>query len=281
MAKTAVQDMTLYLGTPRFASGVRLAQLGFVATPSKAPWGKRPLPGVLFVLCQRGSLTCAVPDRPPASCRAGDLFVAFPGRRLTLSPTSKNARFAYLELQGSQAVLSVLGLGYGHAFCAPTAGTDWLDSLVPTVESCPLPGRDAQVLARLEQTLGDVWQDCLARSPVPAFFSALRAIHNLPPNALTTEKVAAALNISRASLNQLFLKGCGLRPGAYLAGLKAEIVRALLGNDLLTVSQIAARTGFSSAAALACFFRRQVGTTPHAYRKSGEQWADFERTTAT
>lgn len=273
--------MTLYLGTPRLASGVRLAQLGFVATPSVVLWRKRPLSGVMFVLCQRGSLTCAVSDRPPASCRAGDLFVAFPGRHLTVSPTSANARFAYLELQGPQAVLSVLGLGYGHAFCAPTAGTDWLDSLAPIVAAHPLRGRDAQVLAPLEQTLGVVWQDCRARSPAPAFFSALRAIHNLPSNALTTEKVAAALNISRASLNQMFLKGCGLRPGAYLARLKAEIVRTLLDDDFLTVSQIAARTGFSSASALACFFRRQVGTTPHAYRTRGERWANSERTIPT
>ncbi|MGN0833324.1 MAG: helix-turn-helix domain-containing protein [Kiritimatiellia bacterium] len=271
MMRSASWDTALYLGAPKLASGVSLAGFGFGAAPSMALWWERPIAGVVFVLCRSGALTCAVSDHAPVACRAGELFVAFPDRRLTVAPASAQARFIHLELQGPQAVPAVLGLGYRHAFHAQGADTARLHALAEAVASGSLPGDGAQILPQLEQVLCDLWRDCRERSDAPEFLSLLRAIHCLPTNALTTEKVAAALNISRTGLNQLFMKGCGLRPGAYLAGLKAEIARALLADGQLTIAQIAARTGFSSASALACFFRRQVGVAPSDYRRNRER----------
>lgn len=272
MMRSASCDTALYIGAPKLAEGVRLAGFGLGAAPSMALWRNRPIAGVVFVLCRSGALTCAVSDHAPVACRAGDLFVAFPGRRLTLAPSAAKARFIHLELAGPQAVPAVLGLGYRHAFHAQHVDTDRLQALIEAVASGALPGDGEQVLAQLEQVLCDLWRDCRDRSGSPEFFSLVRAIHRLPPDALTTEKVAAALNISRTGLNQLFMKGGGVRPGAYLAGLKAELMRALLDDGSLTVAQIAARTGFSSASALACFFRRQLGVAPSAYRRNCERW---------
>ena len=270
--QAAIWDTALYIGAPKLADGVRLSGLGLGAASSMALWRDRPIAGVVFVLCRLGTLTCAVSDLTPVVCHAGDLFVTFPGRRLTLEPTSDNAQFIHLELQGVQAVSSVLGLGYRHGFHANHVDTNRMYALAEAVASGVMPGKQEQILAQLEQVICDMWRDCREHSEEPEFFSLLRAIHRLPPNILTTEKVSAALNISRTKLNLLFMKGCGVRPGAYLAGIKGEIIRALLDDGRLTIAQIAERTGFSSASALACFFRRKFGVVPSVYRRGSELW---------
>lgn len=272
MMRSASWDTALYIGAPKLAGGVRIAGFGLGVASSMALWRNRPMAGVVFVLCRSGALTCTVSDRAPVACRAGDLFVGFPGRRLTVAPGSAGAQFIHLELQGSQAVPSVLELGYRHAFHARGVDTDRLYALVEAAAAGALSGQEEQLLPQFEQVLRDLWLDCRSHSDSPEFLALVRAIHCLPSNALTTEKVAAALNISRTGLNQLFMKGGGVRPGAYLAGLKAEIVRALLDNGRLTVAQIAARTGFSSASALACFFRREIGVAPSDYRRGCDHW---------
>lgn len=259
-------DQTLHLGSPTLASGVEVAQVGVATAQRGALWRRRPLAGVMLFFCRAGALELAFDGGGQTICHAGELYVAFPDTRLSLSVATQT-RFAYLELQGPHAVRAILRLGFWNGFREPSGNDETFpDSLAALLEASPRRGRDEQVLVQLEQGLDAVWRDCRSRSRVPAFFDAMRIIHRLPPTALTTEKAAAALGISRTKFNQIFLAERGMRPGAYLASLKADIAKELLTDVSLNVSQVAKRTGFSSASALASFFRRLCGVTPKTFR---------------
>lgn len=203
-------------------------------------------------------------------CRPDEMHVFFPDRSVTFDSLSVSTHFTLLELTGPQAVRSVLRLGYWDGFHAPVCGENIANAfatIVPQMEASKLRGQDGQTLAQLESTLDSVWRDCRNLSGCERFFDAAKAIGNLPPNILSTEKVAETLGMSRTKLNLVFMSGCGERPGSYLSRLKVAIIRELLSNTSLSVAQIAMRTGFSSASALAYFFRRRAGVPPRSSRQ--------------
>lgn len=263
-----LREMTLCLGARALGDGVEISQIGKVAARRGVLWRNRLTDGVVFLFCRCGALDVAPLAGADARVRAGEVLVLFPGRRVTLSPAAAETQFAYVELKGLQAVRAVLRLGYWDGFHAEDGGgAEFLDALAARLEGSLLRGRDGQLLAVLEQNLNAVWRNCRSRAPSPEAFVALRAVGNLPPGELTTEKTAEALGMSRSKLNALFLSGVGRRPGAYLAALKCAVAGELLSDAALPVTRIAQRMGFSSASAFACFFRRHCGMTPGAWRR--------------
>ena len=278
--KSPIIDLVLHLDAPALAEGVEVSRLGIVTTRRGLLWRNRPLAGVLFLFCRDGTLEIArVGDGPSGQslpsdgkgtvgCRAGEMLVLFPGLPLTLTSAASETRLAYLELAGPKAVRATLRLGFWDGFRAPCPDAAFPDLLAASFEASPLRGRDERLLSRVEEGLDLIWQNARRLSRCPAFFSALRVVSGLPMDARTTEKAAEALGISRSKLNQLFLAGLGRRPGDLLAEMKAAVVGELLADATLSVSQVALRTGFSSASALACFFRRWRDITPGRFRET-------------
>lgn len=270
----AIQNMTLHLGAPVLSVGVEISSIADFTAQRGVLWQDRLITGVWFVFCHSGALACTLSAGETVLCRADELSVFFPSRRATFESTFESTRFTLLELGGPQVVRAVLRLGYWDGFQASVRGDDVANALgflVPQMEASARRGLDEQTLAQLERALDSIWRDCRNRSGREAFFDLVKTIHNLPLNGLTTEKVAEATSMSRSKLNQMFMSGRGERPGAYLARLKVAVIGELLSAASLSVAQIAARTGFSSASALACFFRRQVGVTPRKYQQAVEQ----------
>ena len=77
---------------------------------------------------------------------------------------------------------------------------------------------------------------------------------------------AAALNLSPRRLEQLFRANLGLTPGAYALSLRLQAARRLLSDTRHPLTEIALRTGFSSAATLTRAFTRAFGTPPSNLR---------------
>ena len=280
--KSPIIDLVLHLDAPALAEGVEVSRLGTVTARHGLLWRNRPLAGVLFLFCRDGALEIARAGDGPnvrrkdrglpsdgngtVGCRAGEMLVLLPG--LPLTSAASETRLAYLELAGPKAVRATLRLGFWDGFRAPCPDGGFLDDLAASFEASPLRGRDERLLSQVEEGLDLIWQNARRLSRCPAFFSALRVVSGLPMDARTTEKAAEALGISRSKLNQLFLAGLGRRPGDLLAEMKAAVVGELLADATLSVSQVALRTGFSSASALACFFRRWRDITPGRFRET-------------
>ncbi|QDY80116.1 GlxA family transcriptional regulator [Streptomyces qinzhouensis] len=91
---------------------------------------------------------------------------------------------------------------------------------------------------------------------------------------LPLDSIAAHARMSVRSLNRRFHEQTGFTPLQYLLRARVERARELLADGEGTVEEIAARTGFGSAAGFRRHFRRLTGTAPAAVRGTGRPAQD-------
>jgi AraC-like DNA-binding protein len=83
------------------------------------------------------------------------------------------------------------------------------------------------------------------------------------------------LGMSYSSFRNMFKRHTGSSPRQYHIQIRLNKAKAFLTETDMPVSQIAARTGFSSAFYFSRLFKRRVGQTPMSYRRrsrSGRRW---------
>jgi AraC family transcriptional regulator len=85
----------------------------------------------------------------------------------------------------------------------------------------------------------------------------------------TISELASLLHLSRFHFIRAFKKTVGMPPHQFVLHRRIERARELLGNNELSVSEIAERTGFNGAAQLTRAFRQITGATPTAFRRGG------------
>ena len=84
----------------------------------------------------------------------------------------------------------------------------------------------------------------------------------------TVRSMARQAGFSPRTLARRFQESLGLSPHVWLTKERIRRAEELLENSAESMEQIAQTTGFGSAQLLRLHFRRIVGTTPTAYRKS-------------
>jgi AraC family transcriptional regulator len=80
--------------------------------------------------------------------------------------------------------------------------------------------------------------------------------------------VAAAVGLSTTHLANLFRDGVGQPPHRWLMRRRFEQACELLAKPHLSIADIAHQCGFASSQHLAAVMRRQLATTPTAYRRT-------------
>lgn len=96
---------------------------------------------------------------------------------------------------------------------------------------------------------------------------ALVLIHREPAHPWTTANLAAAVNVSRATLARRFPAATGCTPGAYLTRWRMDLAAVRLRDTDGSVEVIARSVGYSSVHAFSRAFHRDRGTAPGAYRR--------------
>lgn len=86
--------------------------------------------------------------------------------------------------------------------------------------------------------------------------------------AISLEDIANAGGVSKTYCNQLFHKYINRSPVENLMRFRAEKVAELLTDTHLSMSEIAARTGFSGASYMTEIFKRYYKKTPREFRKN-------------
>ncbi|MEU1897465.1 GlxA family transcriptional regulator [Nocardiopsis dassonvillei] len=84
---------------------------------------------------------------------------------------------------------------------------------------------------------------------------------------LSAEVLAARMHLSERHFARVFTQETGTGPAAYVEGLRVEAARRLLETTDDPLDRVAARAGFGSTETLHRAFRRQLATTPAAYRR--------------
>lgn len=95
----------------------------------------------------------------------------------------------------------------------------------------------------------------------------LDALHELPAEGLSVERLANVAGISAFHFSRLFRNTTGRSPYQYYDELRFQRARDLLITTRLDVADIGATLGFASPSQFARAFRRRAGCSPRAYRR--------------
>lgn len=101
----------------------------------------------------------------------------------------------------------------------------------------------------------------------PDVIAALRFIHERCGQRLSVDEVARHVALSRATLQRRFGKALGHTPQAEIHQQQLQRVKQLLTDTDLPLAGIAELAGFQHPETLCRLFKRQMGTTPGAYRQ--------------
>jgi AraC family transcriptional regulator len=80
--------------------------------------------------------------------------------------------------------------------------------------------------------------------------------------------LAEIAGLSQFHFVRAFKQSFGLPPRRYLSSLRMEKATSLLANSATSVTQIAFNLGFSETSSFTSAFRKHIGLTPTAYRRS-------------
>jgi AraC-like DNA-binding protein len=97
---------------------------------------------------------------------------------------------------------------------------------------------------------------------------ALRMIHGAPAHAWDVTSLARAAGVGRSVLADRFAELVGEAPMHYLARWRMQLARTLLRHETHSIAEIAALVGYQSEAAFSRAFRRIVGDSPAAWRRT-------------
>ncbi|MFI0510908.1 cupin domain-containing protein [Streptomyces sp. WSLK1-5] len=100
----------------------------------------------------------------------------------------------------------------------------------------------------------------------PVVRDALACIHAQPERPWTTETLAAATSVSRATLSRHFRSALGQTPGAYVTQWRMDLASVRLRETDEPVESISGAVGYSSPHAFSRAFRRSRGMSPGEYR---------------
>ncbi|AGT11410.1 GlxA family transcriptional regulator [Paracoccus aminophilus] len=100
----------------------------------------------------------------------------------------------------------------------------------------------------------------------PALQRAITAMRQTADAPLSLPEIAEIAAVSLRTLDRMFMATLGVPAGGYYRQIRLAHARALAMDTRLTLAEIAARTGFVSAATLARAYRNQYGETVGASR---------------
>ena len=116
-----------------------------------------------------------------------------------------------------------------------------------SIEEYERPAVDLARQERLQTMLAFIWQNYQRR--------------------ITLDEIAAAAHVGGRECLRCFQSCMQKTPFEYLLEYRTEMSKRLLRDTQLSVMEVAAETGFSSAAYYGKIFRRLCGMTPGAYRR--------------
>lgn len=98
--------------------------------------------------------------------------------------------------------------------------------------------------------------------------AALHLIHDRPTHHWTVETLAREVGLSRSAFAERFASFVGVPPMNYLARWRLQLATNLLASKGVSIAAAAAEVGYESEAAFNRAFKKFVGLSPGAWRKS-------------
>jgi len=168
-----------------------------------------------------------------------------------------------------------------HLSAGSSGSSGWLGTLLQIAigESGAARAGGENILARLSElmfvemvrryleTLPETERGWLAGLRDPVVGQALAAMHGQPAEPWTVESLARAVGQSRSVFAERFMEIMGQPPMHYLALWRMQLASRRLA-DGGAVAQVATAVGYESEAAFSRAFKKLVGQSPAAWRRS-------------
>jgi AraC-like DNA-binding protein len=156
----------------------------------------------------------------------------------------------------------------------------WLADTLATLDAeldRDVPGSDVLVTRLVDLLVVHVLRRCvLAARATTGWLSALRdpkigralaLVHRSPEADWTASSLAARVGMSRSAFFARFTEIVGEPPAQYLTRWRMHVAADLLGDDRLSLGQLAERVGYGSEDAFSKVFKRTMGVSPGQYRR--------------
>jgi AraC-like DNA-binding protein len=287
---------------------VRLTSTVFVQTRLAAPWGigTRVLPHYAFHVVTGIPSLLEVDGLGPIEVGDGDVVVIAPGRRHSLrsgpDAVARDVREMLADGSlcaspdgGTQLVCGSFRFEDAHGGSliaalppvlhvrhdAPDVGP-WLAhtvELLTTESSADRPGQSTVLNRLCDALFVCVLRSHLAAGPGrdsswmralddPKIGDALGMMHEDPYRTWSVPLLAARVGMSRSAFAERFTRLVGETPIQYLIKWRVQKAAGMLRTAQGSVEEIAARIGYDSVGAFSKAFKRSVGVSPGAYRRS-------------
>ena len=283
---------------------VRLQGAVFGSLDLSPPWGLAAAPRDQFIfhIVARGQCWFEVEGGAPVHVSTGDVLVLAPRRAHVLrdAPGSPAVPFeqvvASMRPNPDPGAMQLVCGGFRvddnglldalppviHTHELATEAGPWLAQTVKLLafESAHDHPGAATVVARVVDALFVyVIRSVLAKLPereaswlrglvTPKIGDALRLIHRDPAKEWTLASLAREVGMSRSAFAERFAEAVGQSPMQYLIHWRVQKAASLLRSGDDGVDAIAARVGYQSGVAFAKAFKRSMGKSPGAYRKT-------------
>ncbi len=118
---------------------------------------------------------------------------------------------------------------------------------------------------------GTVVTGWLAAMQDPHIGRALVAIHEHPETLWSIDALATQAGLSRSVFHRRFATLLDASPAKYATGWRMRVAGGWLSNGSMSVGQAAAKLGYESQAAFSRAFKRALGVSPGAFRRTKKQ----------
>lgn len=156
----------------------------------------------------------------------------------------------------------------------------WIARAVADESGASRPGGDAILTRLVEIMLIEAlrWRPAQEEAPgrQPGLFAgladarisvALRLIHDDAARRWTIEHLASEAGMSRAAFASRFTQVLGVPPMEYVLRWRMALARDMIGNDGLSLGEVAHAIGYQSASAFSAAFSRAAGISPGAFAR--------------
>ena len=127
------------------------------------------------------------------------------------------------------------------------------------------------LIRKKAESIGFSSEETVSDPRMQSFKAMMHYVSTSYQDQITLNDIAASGNISKSLCNTLFNQYVGESPINYLMHLRARKVAELLRSGNMTMTEIAALTGFGGVSYMSETFRKFFGKSPREYRK---QWLD-------
>jgi len=121
------------------------------------------------------------------------------------------------------------------------------------------------------ESLPEATENWLKAMKDPFLTKALVAMHEMPSENWTINKLAEVAGMSRSSFAQRFKEVVGIPPLTYLMDYRLRLAARYLRLQQNSISRISGLVGYASASTFSQAFKRVYGISPKAYRQQYQQ----------